>query len=411
MRLNPLALGALFCASAGAAFAQNMPTQMTNTASKRTTEVRFDVVGLYDSNIAHSSSAEATRRGLELHDYTLRPNLHLNIIQPIGRQTLFIAGDGGYDFHKNNSQLDSQRVDVAAGGIAPVGPCRAVAQAGYRAAQSELDELQGSRVKNLQTTQRAMAGLQCARNIGFSLSATANRDKITNSYFAQKQTNATTESASVAIGYRSPSLGDVSVVSTYADTDFPLQPVLSPTNLITIGNSLLIRTIGVSYEKRIGSKLDVKGLVSETFLKRDKISPGSPQKSNFNTYRGEVTYRLSTRITLGAISERAIVPSNRIGKLYDVNTNSEINVRYGLGANIELTGGGRVEDVKSNSTSSLVGDLLNKSRTETAYISVRYRQSRRLSWLVDLRQEERKTNLPAFNYSATQASLTTSISF
>ena len=80
-----------------------------------TFEINVVVVGIYDSNVAHSDLGLAQARGLTLADELFRPSAFRNLGRRFGRQILFLQGSVGYDFYRRNRVLDRERVDLHPG--------------------------------------------------------------------------------------------------------------------------------------------------------------------------------------------------------------------------------------------------------------------------------------------------------
>ena len=103
MRFGLFAAGSLLgigvCTSA---MAQAMP----GAPVKREFHVEGTANLAYDSNSAHSSAALAAQRGIQLEDETFHPALNFTLVEPIGRQSIYVNGAAGYDFHRYNSRLN-----------------------------------------------------------------------------------------------------------------------------------------------------------------------------------------------------------------------------------------------------------------------------------------------------------------
>jgi hypothetical protein len=404
MRLRPLALGAMLGVCAGSsAMAQEMPA----VDGKRQTEIGLRLAVIHDSNVARSNRAIAVARGLTPDDYILRPQATFSIVQPVGRQALYLQGDVGYDFHKENTQLDRRRVNLTGGGTGGFGICRIGLSASYLAAQSELDDLDGTVVKNLQEATSETANANCGRERGFNAVLSGTHQEVTNSALRQRSADHMTDSGTLALGYGNQSLGKASVVFIYSDQAFPDRRNANG----GFGDGYVSRSLGANYEKGLGSKLTVGGGVAATQVKRESAPPGIPLKFTSTNYNGFVNYVVSSRLGLSATTSRAVVPSNRAGKLYDISTMTQVLANYKLGTRFILSGGGRRAETNSNADTAVIGPVLTKSRENAVFASVRYRQSERASLLFDVRRVDRKTDIPSFDYSSTRFGLTLDVSF
>lgn len=404
MRLRPLALGAILGVMAGSsAMAQAMP----NIEAKRQTDIGLRLAVFHDSNISRSNPVVAASRGIRQEDYTYRPQATFSLVQPIGRQALFLQGAAGYDFHQYNSKLDKRRVNVTGGGIATLGICKVALTGAYSASQSELDELDGTVGQNLQETTTESGVVACGRQRGFNAQFAGNHQDVSNSAARQQTADHTSDSGTVALGYGNQTLGKAGVMFAYAVQDFPNR--LSARG--SVGDGYLTRTLGVNYEKNFGSKLKIAGGVGATMVKRDSSPVGVPLKFTSTSYTGLISYAVSKRLSLTADTSKSVTPSNRAGKLYDIATTTDVLANYKLGTSFTLSGGGRIADTNSNVDTTVPGPVVTNARDKAIFASIRYRQSEHASVAFDVRQEHRKTNLPTFDYSNTHFGLTLDVSF
>ena len=164
MRLQTVALGVSIGLGAclpSLALAQGSgaATSMPKIEPKREYHAGVRVLGSYDSNIARSSKAAAALRGVEPEDYMLTPSATVSLVQPFGKQALFVDGSLGYDFHRENPQLDRQRHDIQGGFATITGPCHEALFTSYRASQTDLANLDLGNVKNLTKTTAVSFGM------------------------------------------------------------------------------------------------------------------------------------------------------------------------------------------------------------------------------------------------------------
>lgn len=408
MRLRMLAFGAAVCtAAAGASVAQQMPA--IQAGGKRAFDLGARVDAFYDSNMARASDAVAARRGLSKSDYVARPGVTANIVQPVGQQVLFITGNAGYDFHRDNKQLDRGRIDVSGGAAGRVGPCQPILGAGFKAAQSDLTDSEQLSVKNLQKTTTMQAGLTCGRPIGPGIALTAQQSQFKNSAVDRVTSDSDTQNVSLAVNYAHPSLGTASAVYSYASSEFPNRIIPGR----PVGDGFFQTSYGLSYKRAFGPRLNVDGLVSRTTVKREFAPPGVQQKFSSTTYAANASYRFGQRINLQLHGVRSVQPSNRAEKLYDIITSGEVVANYRLGSRYNIMVGHLIEDRDSNrdTTVPTTRPTITTSRLNATYGAVRYQQSDRLSFELNLRREDRKTDLPDFNYTSNRIGISANVGF
>lgn len=405
MRLRPVALGAVVCACCAGttAFAQQLPA----VTPERQIHGSFSLQSVYDSNFARSSSTLAAQRGIDKEEYTLRPQVDVNVVQPLGRQLVFLTGSAGYDFHRNNPRLDRPRADMQGGFVSTLGMCQASAFGNYRASLSDLGTVDNPGVKNLLQGYSTAVGAQCGRPRGFNGSVTAQRAEAKNSATSQKEADSTTETLLASLGYANPTVGRVGLVFSYANSEFPNRIIPGR----PVGDGFYSQSYGLTVERPFGRRLLVRGTVGRTLTKREFAPAGVDQKFTSTTYSAQATYKFGNRLNFELQGDRAVQPTSRAGKLYDVNTALEARGRYNFGTRYTFSAGHRIEDIDSNVDTNATSQVVSNSRTHSTYASLRYKQSRLASLTLDVRYDDRNTNLPDFNYTSTRVGLSAQIGF
>jgi hypothetical protein len=404
-----LAFGAAVCtAGAGASVAQQMPAMQAG--GQRTFEFGAKVDAFYDSNLARASDAVAARRGLKKEDYVARPAVTANVVQPVGQQIIFLTGNAGYDFHRENKELDRGRADISGGVAGRVGPCQPILGASYKAAQSDLTDTEDlTSVKNLQETTTMQAGLTCGRPIGPGFVLSAQKSQFKNSAADRETSDSDTQNLTMAVNYTHPSLGAASVLYSYASSEFPNRIIPGR----PVGDGFFQTSYGVSYKRNFGPRLNVDGVVSRTTVKREFAPPGVDQKFTSTTYAANANYRFGQRINFQLHGVRSVQPSNRAEKVYDILTSGEVVANYRLGSRYNIKVGHLIEDRDSNADTTVptTRPTVTKSRLNATYAAVRYQQSDRLSLELDVRREDRKTDLPDFNYTSNRIGISANVGF
>ncbi len=410
MRLRSIALGALVgigvCAAHPAAAQQ---TQMpVIEPGKR--DLRFGVraTSAYESNVSRSSKAVAALRGLQLEDYTVSPSANVAVLQPIGPATIFLNGDGGYVFYKENTQLNSVRASVNGGVLTKLGICQQAITANYRASQNELANIDLGNVKNVQEATTVGTGVQCATTTGLGGTVFVSRTDTNNQAVTRRSSDTTLRTLSTQLQYGRPSLGTFSVSFAFAGTQFP--------NRITpgrpVGDGFFTQSYGVGYQRVFGTRLQVGGQAATTHVKREFAPPGVPLSFNTPTYSADVTYGFGPRINVQATATRSVVPSQQLGKTYDKMTAYALVGNYRLGSRLSFRGGVGRQEIDSNlDTSVQVGPVVTSARTNSIYGSVTYAAGKLWSVSLDVRHDERKANLPDFNYTSNRVGVSTQATF
>lgn len=395
-------LGSASCASA---FAQELP-QVT---PKRQLDLGVRGTVTYETNVARGTDDIARQRDLRPEDTLFNASGTVDFVQPLGKQAIFLKGSAGYTFYRKNTKLDTRTADISGGGVKTFGSsCRALAFGGYSADQGQLDDIIGNIVKNLQERTSYAAALECQPTSGFGLVLSAQSQKTTNSAVRQKSQNSTTDSATAVLAYSRPSLGTLRLIANFAETKFPNRDPL----LDALGDRLNVTSYGVSYERKFGTRIETQATAQRTLIKRNEAPVGVPLKTNATTYDGSIVYHMGTRLDLKLTGNRSVTPSNRIGQLYDLTRDWGISANYKLGTRVELEGGYRNERTTSKGDGTAVlGPILTNSDNDVFFGAIRYRRTQGMGIGLEVRQEERETNLPAFDYTNTAVSLSVDVPF
>lgn len=405
MRAGLLALGTIVGIGAcSPAMAQKMPD--VQATRDMTIGAAMDVI--YNSNVARTNPTLAALRSVHPQDETVRPSAHFSIVQPIGRQAVFLKGFAGYDFHRENKQLNRQNADLTGGGIVTTGPCHTTLFGRYAAAQSDLADVTLGTVKNTLTTIAEGGGLACGSGRGLGGQISGQHSETTNSGAIQDAADHTVDGGQASISYGRPSLGTLALTGNYSQQRFPNQIDFNGHK----GDEYWSQMLGVDYQRAFGSKINVTASVGVNSLKRQSAPPGVPLSSSTTGYAAQVTYKMSDRLGFSLTAQRAYLPSNRPGKLYDLTTSAEGFATYHLGTRFVVTLGGVIDDIVSNQDTAVAAPLTpTKSRRKSVYTGLSYQQSQRASIALNVRQEDRKADLASFDYSDTRATLSLAVNF
>lgn len=406
MRLQALALGAIggfVSLAASAAHAQSMP----EIGTEREWSVGASAEVSYDTNTSRTEDEFAAVRGIKQEDYVFTPSLTASILQPFGRQAVFLKGNIGYAFHRYNPNLDRRRINLTGGVGGIFGPCQPAAYGTYDASQSDLADLDFGTTENLRETTTVALAVACAPSAGLGGSVLVQRAHSKNSADTVKTSDATVETATLSMGYTQPSLGTVALGFSYTDTEYPNRIIPGR----PVGDGFFTQAYFVSYNREFGSRLSVAANVGVIHLKREFAAPGSKQSLSSTSYGLDVVYGLGRRIDLEVRAARSVTPSQQVGKSYDQQTTAEGAIVYRLGTRITLTGGYIWKDTESNADTASSLLVVNSSRVDTVYGSISFAPNDRMSFSLDVRHEEREANPTQFTYSGLRIGLSAQTAF
>jgi hypothetical protein len=368
----------------------------------------------YDSNIARTSPQAAALLGLRQDDITYSPTLNLNIVDPIGRQAVFLQGSVGYLFHQNNRQLDSEQINLNGGAGVNVGRCGSVLSGGFFRGRSQQEQLGAViNVENILEVKRASLGITCATPAGLGLVFSTSYDQGDNSLPQVAVSDYRSTSVSGGLMYGRPSTGSVQLLASYTRTDTP--NTVFPT---TGSDGYENESVGVTVSRRAGGKIELNASVNYSKVNlltpaNAILVPGSPSGSSSGlTYTSNIDYRASSRLQFHGTFNRQIKPTLLIGSSYEIQTFYGVRADYRLGSRIQIGAGADLgRDAGQATAAPLAATTLTNSEIKGIFASVRYQQSPRIYVVLDARHESRTANLPEFEYTSDRVGLSLAVSY
>ncbi len=417
-------LGAIASLAAGRAAAQDLPgygpapgyggaarnygdpdqTQSTDR------HVTIDVIGdlIYDSNVARGSAADAAARHISQDDEIFTPTVAIDAYLPIGREALFLHGNAGYDFYRQDTVIDRERIDLHGGAMAHLGPCREFVTGDFNRQQSDLEELDLTTTKNTLDNEKVGFNAACGRAVGLAPFVGVWQQWQQNSAQLLVSSNYRTLGVDFGLGYARPALGSLQLFGAYRTTDFPDSLVLVGPMVVHDGYNLIAG--GVTYDRRLGARIE--GTVSASYTSLTVNIPGASGFSGF-TYSVDVVYHASGRLAGHVRFDRATQPSNRPDSTFTIDEIILGDIQYKLGPRIGLSIGGDRDDRSfGGPASTIIPTIFSTHEIEYAgFGAATYTLSRRLSFTLDVRHIDRYANVPAFSYGDTRADLTVATTF
>lgn len=362
----------------------------------------------HDSNFARSSAAQAAIRGIEPEEMVFSPAATFNLVQPLSRQTVFLNGVVGYDFHRENDRLNRARYALDGGVSSRLGPCSPSVTAAYSHSQSDLRDVTLLDPENVLEASTLGASLACSRGTGLGANVSVTKGWNNNSNIVQEQLDSETSGMSAGLSYSRPALGTLQTFVQYQKVEYPHRLSIPGTSS---GYDLWAQ--GVTFDRKLGAR--IQGSVSVSHSSVDMSGAAQAGAKNYDgwTYAADVGYRMSSRLNTRLELSRGIVPSTRLGRAYDIRERIGLSGDYQIGSRILLgLGAERVEETfRGAIVTAGPGIFLSNSETNSVYGSLTYRQSERLSFKFNVTQQERETNNPLYNYDSTRIGLTTDVSF
>lgn len=377
----------------------------TPAFAQETRSVNFGVQAtvLHDSNVSRSDEATAALRGIQREDTIFSPAVTADLLLPVSRQSIYVRGSVGYDFHDKNTQLDSENLDLQAGMNLRLGPCEGqVGGSAYRG-QANLQTVTLVDSENAVESYTIGADIGCSRATGLGVVVGAHKTWSENSNAVVFQNDSETSDATFGISYARPALGTLTLFGGYTDTQYPNR--ILPTQ----ASGYETKTLGVSFERRISTRLQGIITYGYTAVETDTIVANSDFEGS--TYSLDLIYRPTTRLRTELNIGREVMPASSLGGLYSIATTYRLNGAYDLGARIAVSAGAEFADSETDGTFSAVAPVLTDSESYAVFGAISFMQSDRIRWSLNARHEDRDANVPQYTYSRTVVALAASVGF
>lgn len=358
-----------------------------------TTEVR------YDSNFSHTSAANVTQSGKPASEVKLSPRLGVNLGLPFGANNLSLSGNLGYDFHRHNSRLDKESIDLKSGLALSLSPCSPSFSGQISRKQSDLGQIAptastgiGS-VKNTQTEWQIGGTLSCGKSFGLRPTAGITYEEGHNSATQRQINNRNIKTYMAGLDYVHPSIGNISLFLQQRDLRFDNQILPNGQE-----NGNRTRSYGVSFNRSIGARM--QGGVSISWT---QLNPRQPGLRNFKglNWSGNVSLQATPLLTLNAAVGKSTSSTLAVASNYNVSTDYSFGAGYTLTPRINLQAG---FSTKKKTYQGQLGTpvpgipALNGDRKQIINGSINYAMSPKLQLSLDGAHETRDANGTFFDY-------------
>ena len=360
----------------------------------------------YYSNIAGSSGAFATLRGIQKDDVLYAPAVLANLVEPMGGLTFFLAGQAGYDIHQRNSILDRERIDLQAGADTYVDVCDTTVIGTWGRHQSDLMDLSVGTVSNTQQTLSAGLTVSCDRMGRLVPTASVSETWLDNSaqqYFSQDYHSFL---ADVGLGYNYEPIGLVSVYGQYVDATYPHRIFAVTAGPITDGYSLYGG--GLRYSRTIQDVILLSAHLGETSL-----TPNGGLGQGFSgvTYGLNVGYTPGARWDFNLDFDRSANPSFYQNASFAVSERYSGSVGYRFTSRLKATVGAADTHTKFSGLALIPGTNITDQTYWSYYGSLAFNVSPTFSVSLNAGEDQRHANVVAYSYSGGHVGLALSKAF
>lgn len=421
----------LLIGSAEAAIAQTTATRPPSFgagarpargAPVRQIGIRAGVDVAYDSNVYGINDALLRARGATLpgskDDISITPSLQLDILLPLGRQSVFARGYIGYDFYTNNSQLNRERINLALGGNLQVTRgCSATVTGNYLRQRSNAGDVFAVSdvplVRRTNTEEQKSIGTQaiCGGAIGITPAFGYTHSEVRNSNQFFKFNDSNQDSFNASIGYSRPTLGRIAVYGTYTEGEYINRNIFGLPNIFPgiPSDGIKSYSAGVEFERNIGSRLS--GRVSAGY---SWVDPKSPFSTKFRgaAYTLALNYTPSNRLALDLLLSRSTELPNSAFASYAVTDVYSLNGTYRLNERLSANFGVARQKRNFRQRAATVDQVsfVTKDKFDRVYGGFVYDLNRRIRLNGLVSHQRRGADNPLFRYSNTTASLGASLS-
>lgn len=380
----------------GAAWAQQAPVRQFSISP----QLRLE----YDNNVLRLPDGAPVPANRHRADYRSAPQIAINIVRPIGRQSIFLTGLVGYDFWKYNRQLNRERIQLTGGGAVNTGSCTVNGQVSYTRRQSDLDDVLFSttgRGRNRETIWSPSVGISCGSVGGISSSLNYSHDDIENSDPFRTLGNYHADTYNAQIGLNRPAIGNVGIYTNYRHGVYD-------NRFLTDGRNETINSyaVGLRVDREFGR---IKGHIAGGVSRVESNTPGV-RPFRGGTYDVSLSYVMPRGVVFVGLA-RNIQQSNLLGVDYSVVDTFDLGANYRINPRISLTAGANVlrrRLTQSTTTSPLAPIFIGNSHDRTRLINVgaSYDATRHVSFDLGATWRRRRGDLPIFDYDARVLALT-----
>ncbi|UTP40980.1 hypothetical protein M9M90_07295 [Phenylobacterium sp. LH3H17] len=357
-----------------------------------------------DSNVARTSDAVAALRGIEQRDTILTPSATIDWTQPVGRNSVFLRGQVGYQIYEKNTELSDDVVDLQGGVGTRIGPCQGTLLGSFSRRQRDIQDLGIPDPRVQQDTRAIQLDESCGLTSNFGVQVGVGQTWGESSG-AIDDVDYDTKTVNVGMVFRSSTLGEASIFYSHSETDY--------TNALlpAAASGYEQDSVGLRYTRKVGSRITGTVAVSQSNVEAKSAVPGLSSDYSGVSYAVELQYRASSRLELNLLLNREVNPSVQAGGLYGIYQTIEANGSYQIGTRLTYSLAVSRRDNEAKGVLIAAVPTLTESRSDELRTGLRFQQSERLSFMLDASHTKYDANDPMFDYSATRVGLTTSLNF
>jgi hypothetical protein len=371
--------------------------------AQETPNGNFEEVGLnFDlrhlGNAARTSAPIAAARGLTLEDQRLTVGVDVTVSRTLGRNTLMLSGNVGYDFYRRNDRLNRERIGLRGEAGVNVGPCLAQVTAQLDRRQSDLDSIalvnlpDEDSVRNTETVQVYRVEGRCGYVYGLRPSLGYEHSRGDNSNPLRDISDYKGNRVFGGLAYDHPVVGKAKLTYERETIDFDNRAATP----LALATGYRVDELRLQLSRDIGTLLIAEAALSYNWLK-----PDNSAVPNFKgtTWRLGATIKPGNRLQIRALTERSLRPSLGAEALFMTQSLNEVRASLALSERLTASGGVSFSKRDYKGAQANFGPLLEEDKFRRIFAGMTMRTSRRLELSLEGGHEKRDGTGTIYDYS------------
>jgi hypothetical protein len=370
-------------------------------AQQYRTGARIGVVALYDDNLLRENDLRPIPNSADLR---ITPTLTLDLKRALGRHEVFVKGDAGYDFHRRNSQLDAERIEMTGGARIMLGArCRANVSAALDYRQTDVADL-GDVESNRTRSRTYEVSVACPKVAGFHPVVTATRYIGDNTNDFRRSSDTRSYTLGGALIYSRPSLGDVGIFYSYSKFERP-----GIRDIIGFADETEVHRGGLRFDRNVAARL--RGSLAVNAIIVEASLPTTRDYKGIG-WEGELGWLPSPDKSVTLNVSRDVRGESSLGVSYIVLTSARVLASWRLGGKTWL--GTRAvyvhRDLRGEDPRPGIGPR-GSDKTREVALTLRYDLTDRMSMNGEIAHGRRNSRNDYYDYSSNRAAFRISYRF
>jgi hypothetical protein len=357
----------------------------------------------YDSNVAQSGAAAAAQRGITPQDTIFSPFVAGGLTLPLGRQSLFLKGSVGYSLYSKDSVLNSGDVNVEGGFDARFRSCEAKLTGGYSYQRTSLQDLAVTVTRNIADTESIRVDGDCGGQIGLGPTLSVVQQWSSNSARSLFPSDYRSITATAGIAYRRPAFGELSLIGSYGQTDFPNRALLA--GPATTQDGYRNYSVGVRYVRRLGARIE--GTVRIAFTTLEPYVAGVAGYSGLDS-SADISLHVSSRLQAHFSFGQAPIPTIVSHATFSLERHYSAEADYTIGPKLSLKLTGSETNDRFSGDALVSGLDIQRESIGTVSGDLRYQLNRRFAFQLDVTHQVRSADVSIYDYTDDRVGLSIS---